>query len=142
MSAPVLITVAAGVAQITLNRPEKRNALDRATIAALSSELQRCAGDAAVRVVQITGAGQAFCAGADLIEMQAQADDSQANLVKDGLKQIREAHAAEKGVLIGGLIVGPLALLLAAYLFYSYLNRRSLSVQGDTEALVSSGTTN
>jgi methylglutaconyl-CoA hydratase len=83
MSAPVLISVAAGVAQITLNRPEKRNALDRATIAALSSELRRCAGDAAVRVVQITGAGQAFCAGADLSEMQAQADASEAANLQD-----------------------------------------------------------
>jgi methylglutaconyl-CoA hydratase len=83
MSAPVLISVAAGVAQITLNRPEKRNALDRATIAALSSELRRCAGDAAVRVVQITGGGQAFCAGADLSEMQAQADASEAANLRD-----------------------------------------------------------
>jgi methylglutaconyl-CoA hydratase len=83
MSAPVLISVAAGVAQITLNRPEKRNALDRTTIAALSSELRRCAGDAAVRVVQITGAGQAFCAGADLSEMQAQADASEAANLQD-----------------------------------------------------------
>src|SRR6266404_5095366 len=72
MSAPVLTTVAEGVAKITLSRPEKRNALDRATIAALSSELQACAGDPAVRVVQITGAGDVFCAGADLTEMQAQ----------------------------------------------------------------------
>ena len=79
MSAPVLTTVAEGVAKITLSRPEKRNALDRATIAALSSELQACAGDPAVRVVQITGAGDVFCAGADLTEMQAQAGEA-ANL--------------------------------------------------------------
>lgn len=83
MSASVLTSVVAGVAQITLNRPEKRNALDRATIAALSAELQRCAGDAAVRVVQITGAGKAFCAGADLAEMQAQAQADEAANLKD-----------------------------------------------------------
>jgi methylglutaconyl-CoA hydratase len=73
MSASVLCTIEGGVAQITLNRPEKRNALDRATIAALRAELQGCAGNAAVRLVQITGAGNAFCAGADLTEMQSQA---------------------------------------------------------------------
>src|SRR5712664_2492217 len=72
MSASVLTTIAGGVAEITLNRPEKRNALDRATIAALSSELQACAGNGAVRLVQITGAGGVFSAGADLTEMQAQ----------------------------------------------------------------------
>ena len=73
MSATVLRTIGGGVAQITLNRPDKRNALDRATIAALRAELQGCAGNAAVRLVQITGAGNAFCAGADLTEMQSQA---------------------------------------------------------------------
>jgi methylglutaconyl-CoA hydratase len=83
VSAPVLTTVEAGVARVTLNRPEKRNALDRATIAALSLELQHCAGNAAVRVVQITGAGKAFCAGADLAEMQAQASASEAANLAD-----------------------------------------------------------
>jgi methylglutaconyl-CoA hydratase len=83
MSASVLTTIAAGVAQITLNRPEKRNALNGQTIAALTSELQRCAGDAAVRIVQITGAGRAFCAGADLTEMQAQVHAGEAANLKD-----------------------------------------------------------
>jgi methylglutaconyl-CoA hydratase len=77
------MAIAGGVAQITLNRPEKRNALDRATIAALFAELRRCADDPAVRIVQITGAGTAFCAGADLIEMQAQAQAAEAANLKD-----------------------------------------------------------
>jgi methylglutaconyl-CoA hydratase len=81
VNSSVLLSVEAGVARVTLNRPEKRNALDRGTIAALTSELQRCASDPAVRLVQITGAGKAFCAGADLNEMQAQAGASEtANL--------------------------------------------------------------
>jgi methylglutaconyl-CoA hydratase len=83
MSASVLTTIVAGVAQITLNRPEKRNALDRETIAALTAELQHCVGDAAVRVVQITGAGGTFCAGADLREMQAQVHAGEAANLKD-----------------------------------------------------------
>jgi methylglutaconyl-CoA hydratase len=83
MSASVLTTLAGGVAQIKLNRPEKRNALDRAAIAALSSELLACAGNGAVRLVQITGAGNAFCAGADLTEMQAQAHASEAANLAD-----------------------------------------------------------
>jgi len=79
----VLTALRAGVAHITINRPDKRNALDRATIAALSAELQRCADDPAVRVVQLTGAGAVFCAGADLGEMQAQAKRRQADNLKD-----------------------------------------------------------
>jgi methylglutaconyl-CoA hydratase len=83
VSASVLAVVDAGVAQITLNRPDKRNALDRATIALLTSELKQCAGNRAVRVVQITGAGRVFCAGADLTEMQAQAHASEVDNLKD-----------------------------------------------------------
>ncbi len=83
MNASVLTEIAGGVAAITLNRPQKRNALDRATIAALTSELKACAGNAAVRLVQITGAGDAFCAGADLTEMQAQVHAGEAANLAD-----------------------------------------------------------
>ena len=77
------IRIAAGVAHVTLNRPEKRNALDRTTIAALISELHQCKCNPAVRVVQITGAGKTFCAGADLTEMQAQSHASEAANLAD-----------------------------------------------------------
>jgi methylglutaconyl-CoA hydratase len=83
VSGPVLSEIVAGVARITLNRPDKRNALDRATIADLISELRRCAGNGAVRAVQITGAGNIFCAGADLNEMQAQAGATEADNLAD-----------------------------------------------------------
>jgi enoyl-CoA hydratase/carnithine racemase len=54
------------VARLTLNRPEKRNAIDDATRAALEETLGTLDADDAVRVVVLTGAGTAFCAGADL----------------------------------------------------------------------------
>jgi methylglutaconyl-CoA hydratase len=79
----VLTSVQGGVARLTLNRPDKRNALDRATVALLGAELQRCADDPAVRVVHISGAGAVFCAGADLGEMQAQASAPAADNLKD-----------------------------------------------------------
>jgi methylglutaconyl-CoA hydratase len=79
---PVQSTVMNGVARLTLNRPDKRNALNRATLDALSRELQRCQQDSAVRVVQLTGAGKVFTAGADLSEMQAQADATEADNVE------------------------------------------------------------
>jgi methylglutaconyl-CoA hydratase len=58
--------VDAGVARITLNRPEKRNALNPELIAGLRDALARSAKDESARVVLITGAGSDFCSGADL----------------------------------------------------------------------------
>ena len=79
ISAPPFTTaVSGGVAHLTLDRPDKRNALDRATLSALQDALARCAADTDVRMVQLTGAGNVFCAGADLTEMQAQAHASEA----------------------------------------------------------------
>jgi E-phenylitaconyl-CoA hydratase len=60
------ITREAGVACLTLNRPDKRNAIDDATRAALTEAFAGFENDAAIRVVILTGAGTAFCAGVDL----------------------------------------------------------------------------
>lgn len=60
-----------GIRRITLNRPEKRNALDTATIAALIAALSAAAGEDAVRAVVIAGNGVLFSAGGDLAEMRA-----------------------------------------------------------------------
>jgi methylglutaconyl-CoA hydratase len=75
---PVTATVSGGVAHVTLNRPDKRNALDSATLSALGAALEQCAADPEVRMLQLTGAGSVFCAGADLGEMQSQAQASEA----------------------------------------------------------------
>lgn len=56
----------AGVLTLTLNRPERKNALDHALADALVAALGEAAEDAAVRVVVLTGAGDAFCSGGDL----------------------------------------------------------------------------
>lgn len=55
-----------GVTLLTLNRPDRLNALDADLVRALTSELDRIATDRACRVVVLTGAGRAFCAGLDL----------------------------------------------------------------------------
>ena len=65
----ILYRAEAGIARITLNRPEKRNALNAEVIAGLGDALARSAKDAAVRVVLITGAGKDFCAGFDLLSL-------------------------------------------------------------------------
>jgi methylglutaconyl-CoA hydratase len=66
----VLYTVEGARALITLNRPEKRNALNDAVVSGLKESLHRADGDEQVRVVVITGAGADFCSGADLSALQ------------------------------------------------------------------------
>jgi methylglutaconyl-CoA hydratase len=66
----VLYSVDEGVARITLNRAEKRNALDGEMIAEMRRSLAESANGEAVSVVLITGAGKDFCAGADLASIE------------------------------------------------------------------------
>jgi len=64
---PEVLTVRdGGAATITLNRPEALNAITPTMLVTLSDELEALAGDGAVRVVVVTGAGRAFSAGVDL----------------------------------------------------------------------------
>ena len=65
-----------GVLTLTLDRPDRRNALDNALIAALDRALADAADDDAVRVVLIRGAGTDFCAGADLAAMESMAAEA------------------------------------------------------------------
>ena len=60
------LTVEGGVAVATLNRPERRNAFTGPMGESLGRVYERCDADDSVRVVVVTGAGDAFCAGADL----------------------------------------------------------------------------
>ena len=60
-----------GIATLTLNRPEARNALSTALMSAIEAELARLARDESVKVVVIAGAGPGFCAGHDLKEIRA-----------------------------------------------------------------------
>src|SRR4051794_37001711 len=66
--ASVLVSLDAGVQTVTLNRPEKLNALNPEMHERLRDAFERAAGDAAVRAVLVTGAGRGFCAGQDLAE--------------------------------------------------------------------------
>lgn len=66
---PVLLEKEGAVCWLTLNRPEKRNALSMEMISDMQSKLDAIAGDQGVRVVVIRGKGSMFCAGHDLREM-------------------------------------------------------------------------
>src|SRR2546422_10132114 len=76
MSDRVLVELTGGVLTATLNRPDKRNAIDSPMIDALLACLERADLDGDVRVVTLRGAGSDFCAGMDLNELLASADRS------------------------------------------------------------------
>lgn len=70
MSEPVLLTSrAGGVLTLTLNRPEKRNALSTQLWSALRDQVRAAGDDPGLRALVVTGGGGAFCAGADLSDL-------------------------------------------------------------------------
>jgi methylglutaconyl-CoA hydratase len=85
---------ALGTATIALNRPDKRNALSKELIAALSSELNSLRHRGEIRSVFIKGNGPAFCAGADLDEVQqlqnasAQENQASSRVLRDFFVQV------------------------------------------------------
>ncbi len=70
---------------LRLDRPQKRNAMDRAMIEALLDGLRAAADDAAVAAIVLAGAGGSFSAGADLAEMKQLAADPAARAVRSAL---------------------------------------------------------
>ena len=78
MSDRVTITIEDGIADVKMNRPDKRNALDPAMFSALAAAGERLKTEPGVRVVVLSGEGKSFCAGLDMASMQAIAgnDDS------------------------------------------------------------------
>jgi methylglutaconyl-CoA hydratase len=80
---PVLYAVEGAIATLTLNRPEKRNALNDAIIQQLKSSLRKANDDAAIKAIVITGAGNDFCSGADLSALQKISDSSVDENVED-----------------------------------------------------------
>ena len=73
MSAGILVERDGHVAWLVLNRPDRKNAIDRATRVALREAADALETDPEVRVVVLTGAGEAFCAGTDLREAPLEA---------------------------------------------------------------------
>jgi methylglutaconyl-CoA hydratase len=101
---PLASALDGGVLTLTLDRPEKRNALSAALVDALHAALDRADLDAEVRVVLLTGAGKDFCAGADLDELLASAEAS---------AEANEAAALRLGGLFSRLRALPKPVLAA-----------------------------
>ncbi len=103
---------AKGVAILTLNRPEKRNALDSELIGLLKDAVEALDARADVRIITIEGAGDYFCAGGDIGSMLRVAQGSSYDNEQDALALARMLHivdavskptiALAKGVVVGG----------------------------------------
>ena len=91
--APLDIAHDGPIARLTLNRPDMRNAFDDTLIAALTGAVQAAVNDPAVRVLLLTGAGKAFCAGGDLNWMRKMATLTDAENRADAAKLARMLHA-------------------------------------------------
>jgi enoyl-CoA hydratase/carnithine racemase len=107
---------------IILNRPDKRNALSRAMISELQQALEDFHLERQVRAVILTGAGSAFCAGADLVEMRgsSEGEDAQAQWHRDAVqyKQLVESMLRFPKPIIaavnGPAVAGGAGLVLAS----------------------------
>lgn len=95
-------TDARGVATLTLNRPEKHNAMSAQMLADLTQAATDLGDDSAVRVVVLTGAGTSFCAGGDLGWMRDQADMDAAT---------RSVEAGKLAAMLGALNTLPKPLI-------------------------------
>lgn len=69
MTDQLQFSVDEGIAKIVLNRPERLNAFNFAMIDAWVAALERCRVDESIKVIMVTGAGEAFCSGGDIVEM-------------------------------------------------------------------------
>ncbi|WP_313624511.1 enoyl-CoA hydratase-related protein [Achromobacter sp.] len=72
MSAGLQVARDGAVLTLTINRPDRRNALDTATYAALTEQITQASADVAISAVILTGAGEHFTAGNDLRDFQAE----------------------------------------------------------------------
>jgi len=114
MGDELLCTVVDGVGTVTLNRPAKRNALNRALLDGLAASFERLEGDPAVRVVVLRGAGPAFCAGMDLDDLARQQDaqaDPEASVLTV-LGRIEQCRHPTLAVVHGDAFAGGLELAL------------------------------
>ena len=115
----VLYVVEGEVAKITLNRPEKRNALNEAMIAGLKRALGQAMREDPVRAVVITGSGKDFCAGADLSALQKVASASVDENLEDARSLmelfllIREVNVPVVAAVTGRALAGGCGLATA-----------------------------
>jgi enoyl-CoA hydratase/carnithine racemase len=113
MADEILTTVADGIATVTMNRPEKRNAMNGAMLAGLRAAFDDLEARRDVRVVVVRGAGPAFCAGMDLKEMESRggARDPEGDVVAV-LQRVERSRHPTIALVQGDAIAGGCELAL------------------------------
>jgi enoyl-CoA hydratase/carnithine racemase len=100
MSDRVTLTISNGIADVRMNRPEKRNALDGAMFQSLADMGERLKTEPGVRVVVLSGEGSSFCAGLDFASFQSMTDNDRPALADEGspgtMKDGRITHLGQQ----------------------------------------------
>ena len=139
----LLVVTADGVTTLTLNRPDALNALTAGLRAELLAAIKDAARDAAVRAVVITGAGRAFCAGADLRGGSAERDFRRV-LTREYNPLIRAIRSLEKPVVVAvnGVAAGAgVSLALAGDIVIASADARFVPAFGRIGLVPDSGLT-
>lgn len=110
---PVLFNIADRVALITVNDPDRRNAVSDAMSAQLRAAVERAEADPDVHAVVITGAGRAFCAGADLAALGVATEDALLRIY-DGFLAVANCALPTVAAVNGAAVGAGLNLALAA----------------------------
>ena len=99
--ANVLLSRDERVATLTLNRPSRKNALNESLLAELSGAISEISSDDSVGVVVITGAGDAFCSGADTAELTGSATPGPHAMTDAGPEGLRRGFRRAQEVVLG-----------------------------------------
>ena len=92
---------AAGIARITLNRPDRLNALNDLMQVEIADAVAQADADGGVRVVIITGAGRAFCAGGDLNQLGGATDGEGAGWTSANADEVRRSFRSAQNMILG-----------------------------------------
>ena len=95
MADPVLLDVQSGIATLTLNRPDKRNAMNDEMRGQFIDALERVAEDKEIRALVLTGAGKGFCAGGDIAGMQHRLQGAPGEIAFKGWQRMQRVHHAQ-----------------------------------------------
>lgn len=130
---PVLrVAKEGGLATLTLDRPDKLNALSRELRTAIERAFRELQDDAEVRVVLLTGAGRAFSAGIDLVELGSESADDSGAGERSMIAALHDFEGPIIGAVNGHAITGGFELALAC----DVLVASTEAVFGDTHARV------